>query len=193
MSAQQININKKSEEAMNSILNEHKQLLEQFDFQQLSALVDPIQEAKVIFLIGMGRSGLMMKAAAMRLMHLGFTAYVVGETTTPAIGSGDLLIAGSGSGTTSTVIRAAKTAKDQNAKVACFTTDAASELAALSDYIVNIPAAQKQAHENTVSDQYAGSLFEQALLLFFDALIQTLWSIDGSSAEELYKRHSNLE
>ena len=182
-----------SEQAMTSILNEHLELVKHFDFEELRNLIAPITKAGSIFLIGMGRSGLMMQAAAMRLMHLGFDAYVVGETTTPAIQEGDLLIAGSGSGTTATVIRAAETAKEVGAEVISFTTDKTSELAALSTYVVHIPAAQKQAHDNTVSNQYAGSLFEQALLLFFDALIQTLWSIDGSSAEELYKRHSNLE
>ncbi|WP_028376165.1 6-phospho-3-hexuloisomerase [Leeuwenhoekiella sp. MAR_2009_132] len=182
-----------SEQAMTSILHEHLELMKHFDFEELRNLVAPITNAGSIFLIGMGRSGLMMQAAAMRLMHLGFDAYVVGETTTPAIQEGDLLIAGSGSGTTATVIRAAETAKEVGAEVVSFTTDKTSKLAALSRYVVHIPAARKEAHNNTISEQYAGSLFEQGLLLFFDALIQTLWKVDGSSAETLYKRHSNLE
>ena len=186
-------ITNSTREALSAILKEHIALQERVDAQELQALIKPITSANSIFLIGMGRSGLMMQAAAMRLMHLGFEAYVVGETTTPAIKKGDLLIAGSGSGTTATVIRAATKALDLGAEVACFTTDGNSELAELSTYRVIIPAAEKQEHNNSISEQYAGSLFEQGLLLVFDALIQSLWKLDGSSAETLYKRHSNLE
>lgn len=182
-----------SEQAMNVILKEHLALYNHFNFQELQAIVDPINKADAIFLIGMGRSGLMMEAAAMRLMHLGYKAYVVGQVTAPAIKMGDLLITGSGSGTTATVVRAAEKALEIGADVISFTTNGKSKLAGISTYLVTIPAAQKEQHENAISDQYAGSLFEQGLLLLFDALIQTLWKIDGSSAEKLYKRHSNLE
>ena len=44
--------------------------------------------AKRIYVIGAGRSGLVAKAFAMRLMHLGLHAYVVGETITPAMTKG---------------------------------------------------------------------------------------------------------
>lgn len=182
-----------NEHAMDAILKEHLELVKHVDFKTFASIVSPIKKANAIFFMGMGRSGLMMKAAAMRLMHLGFEAYVVGETTTPAIGKGDLLIAGSGSGTTTSVLRAAETAKKEKATVIAFTTDEESPLAKKADYIVVLPAAKKQQHQNTVSEQYAGSLFEQALLLYFDALIQTLWKIDGSTAETLYERHANME
>jgi len=53
-----------------------------------------------IFVVGAGRSGLVARAFAMRLMHLGFSVHVVGETTTPRMDPGDLLIVISGSGET---------------------------------------------------------------------------------------------
>ncbi|MGS0523866.1 SIS domain-containing protein [Zobellia nedashkovskayae] len=89
----------------------------------------------------------MMKAAAMRFMHLGYKVHVVGETTSPAIRKGDVLIAGSGSGTTGGIVGAAKTAKIVGAKVVCFTTNMDSPLALLANYSVKIPAAQKQLKE----------------------------------------------
>ncbi|MEH6407710.1 MAG: 6-phospho-3-hexuloisomerase, partial [Leeuwenhoekiella sp.] len=150
-----------SAQAMDTITKEHLKLVRHFDFDELASLVSPINKAHSIFLVGMGRTGLMMKAAAMRLMHLGFTAYVVGETTTPAIGEGDLLIAGSGSGTTASVIRSANTAIEKKATLICFTTDATSALAEIANFKVIIPAAQKKEHNSKVSEQYAGSLFEQ--------------------------------
>ncbi len=181
------------ESAMNIIINEHIKLIHTINYDEVAALIPIITNAKHIFIMGAGRTGLMMKAAAMRLMHLGYSVHVVGETTSPAITEGDVLIAGSGSGTTGGIVNAAKTAKKVGADVVCITTNGNSPLAILSKQTVLIPAAQKQERDENVSKQYAGSLFEQSLLLVLDALIQTLWDLDGSSASELWERHANME
>ncbi|SEA75233.1 6-phospho-3-hexuloisomerase [Pedobacter hartonius] len=175
------------------ILEENLKLAEQLDFDQIALLLPYIQHAERIFLIGAGRSGLALRSAAMRLMHFGLTVFVAGETTTPAIRKGDLLIAASGSGTTSTIVKAAEKAVAAGAVVIAMSTTADSPLAALSALTLILPAAQKQDHGKTISAQYAGSLFEQAVLLLNDAIFQTLWAADGTPAEELWKRHANLE
>jgi 6-phospho-3-hexuloisomerase len=175
------------------ILDENQKLAGQIEFSQVADLIPFIQNAERIFIVGAGRTGLALKAAAMRLMHLGFTVFVVGETTTPAIGNKDLLIAGSGSGTTGNIVKAAEKAVSTGAKVITLSTTKDSPLAKLSSYVVILPAAQKQDHGGSISQQYAGSLFEQSVLLVTDALIQTLWKLDGTPAEELWKRHANLE
>ncbi|MET1054994.1 MAG: 6-phospho-3-hexuloisomerase [Pedobacter sp.] len=175
------------------ILEENLKLAEQLDFDQIALLIPYIQNADRIFLIGAGRSGLALRSAAMRLMHFGLTVFVAGETTTPAIREGDLLIAASGSGTTSTIVKAAEKAAATGAVVAAISTTTESPLAKLSSLVLILPAAQKQDHGKTISDQYAGSLFEQAVLLLTDAIFQTLWAADGTPAEELWKRHANLE
>lgn len=180
-------------EAVDMILSEHQQLFSQLRFDEVPAIVEAIREAKEIFLLGAGRTGFMIKAAAMRLMHLGYAVHVVGETTTPAIGEGDLLIAGSGSGTTGNIVKAAETARKCGATIVCFTTNPASPLALMANHSVTIPAAGKQQQNETVSHQYAGSLFEQSFLLLFDAIIQHLWQDSGVSRDELWKRHTNLE
>lgn len=193
---EQIHKNKDSqlvESAMNMIIDEHIKLIHTIKYDEIAALIPIITNAKHLFIMGAGRTGLMMKAAAMRLMHLGFNVHVVGETTVPAIAKGDLLIAGSGSGTTSGIVRAAETAKKVGADIVCFTTNSESPLAELAIQSVIIPAAQKQERDEAISKQYAGSLFEQSLLLVFDALIQSLWDIDSSSTSELWKRHANME
>lgn len=160
---------------------------------QLAALVTEIQQAGRVFVTGGGRSGLALKMHAMRLMHLGLTVHVVGETTTPAIGSGDLLIVASGSGTTAGAVAAAEMASSVRARVAALTTDGDSTLAGIAHSVVVIPAAQKTDHGGTASRQYSGSLFEQALLLVLDAVFHTLWQSDGTPAEDLWPRHANLE
>lgn len=178
---------------LHEILAENQRLAEQLDYSQVAAIIPLIQHAERVFVVGAGRTGLALKAAAMRLMHLGLAVFVVGETTTPAIRRGDLLLAGSGSGTTSTIVKAAEKAKAAGAQVVAISTTTASPLAALATQVVVLPAAQKQDHGGTISQQYAGSLFEQAVLLLTDAIFQGLWALDGTPAEELWKRHANLE
>ena len=131
--------------------------------------------------------------AAMRLMHLGMNVHVAGDTTTPAIASGDLLLVASGSGTTSGVVKSAETAKNTGASIAAFTTNSESPLGRLADALVNIPAAQKTDHGSHVSRQYAGSLFEQVLFVLTEAVFQSLWDHTDVEAEELWLRHANLE
>ena len=76
-----------------------------------------------------------MRALGTRLMHLGKTVYVVGESTTPSIQAGELLILGSGSGQTSTLLAIAQKAKHQGAKILLFTTNPSSPLANLADQL----------------------------------------------------------
>jgi len=150
-------------------------------------------EAPHVFTIGTGRSGLALQMAAMRFMHLGLATHVVGETTAPAIGARDVLVAASGSGKTGRVVRAAQTARDQGADVIALTTAADSPLAKVATEVLIVPAADKQDFDGDASVQYAGSLFEQSVLLITDALFHTLWQSGGSQARELWRRHANLE
>jgi 6-phospho-3-hexuloisomerase len=135
-----------------------------------------IDSAKRIFLLGAGRSGL-----ALRM------------TTTPAIAEGDLLITASGSGTTAGIVRSAATAREVGARIVALSTTASSPLADLSDRVLVIPAAAKLDRSGTASAQYAGSLFEQAVVLVGDALFHALWQRSGARADELWPRHANLE
>lgn len=161
--------------------------------ESVPAAITLITSTKRVFVLGSGRSGLALRMLAMRLMHSGLEVHIVGDVTTPAIGAGDLLLAASGSGTTTGVIRSATTAAAANAQIIAITTAASSPLASLADVAIVIPAAQKQDHGATRSEQYSGSLFEQALLLLGDAIFHTMWKNSGASAEDIWPRHANLE
>ncbi|WP_432708165.1 6-phospho-3-hexuloisomerase [Pedobacter sp.] len=175
------------------ILVENTWLLKQLKQEQVDTFIQEIKQANAIFIVAAGRSGFSMRSAAMRLMHIGFTVYFVGETTTPAIRPGDLLIAASGSGTTTTIVKAAEKAIAAGAKVVAISTTENSPLAAVATHLVHVAAAEKQDHNSTRSAQFAGSLFEQFLLLFNDAVFQTLWQNKQESAEDMWERHANLE
>jgi 6-phospho-3-hexuloisomerase len=178
---------------MELVLAENKRMAEEINMEDLLPLINAIQHSERIFLLAAGRSGFALRAAAMRLMHLGLNAFFVGDTTTPAIRNGDLLIAASGSGTTSSIVRAAGKARSVGASVIALTTAPLSELSGLATHTVFIPAAGKEEFEGGKSEQYAGSLFEQFVFLLMDVVFQSLWKLDGTPAEELWKRHANLE
>lgn len=160
---------------------------------QLSALTESVASADRVFLVGAGRSGLALRMTAMRLMHLGLAVHVVGDVTTPAIRSGDILLTASGSGTTGGVVRAAQSAVKAGASVAAITTAASSPLAALAGTLVVVPAAGKLDRSGSASSQYSGSLFEQLVVVIGDALFHALWQRGGISADELWTLHANLE
>lgn len=178
------------------IRNETAALLERTAAEQqpsLDALAELISAAPRVFIHGAGRSGLALRMTAMRLMHLGLQVHIVGDTTTPAIRAGEVLLTASGSGTTAGVLRAAEEAKGAGADIAAITADAASPLAELATVAVLLSAATKSDRSAQASDQYAGSLFEQGVALLGDALFHGLWSRSHQSADDLWPRHANLE
>ncbi|MFF1832577.1 6-phospho-3-hexuloisomerase [Paenarthrobacter sp. NPDC058040] len=175
------------------IQDEITETLAGVDKHQLATLAAHVEDAKRIFIAGAGRSGLVLRMAAMRLMHLGLTVHVAGDTTTPAIAAGDLLIVASGSGTTSGTVKSAETAANVDARIAAITTNRSSPLALLADVVIEVPAAQKTDHSSSATSQYSGSLFEQALFLATESVFQTLWESAEEPAEQLWLRHANLE
>ena len=159
----------------------------------LDAAATQLHEAKRVFVLGAGRSGLALRMTAMRLMHLGLDVHVVGDTTTPAIAAGDVLLVASGSGTTGLIVRAASTAASVGAGIVAITTAPESPLAELAAVTITVPAAQKTDHGSALSAQYSGALFEQVVALLGDALFHSLWQASGATADELWPRHANLE
>ena len=174
------------------VLEELSRATEAIDWGPWETLPGVIEGARAIFFVGLGRSGYALRMAAMRLMHLGRMVYVVGETTTPAIGPGDLLIAVSGSGSTQSVVYAAEAAAKHGAQVAAVTAAVASPLARAASHVLLIPGATKTDRSGRLSSQYAGTLFEQMTLVLLDAVFHTLWQRSGQTADDLYARHSNL-
>lgn len=164
------------------------------DPAQAERFAEALDAAQNVFTAGAGRSGLMGKALAMRLMHAGSAAYVVGETSTPGIGPGDLLVIGSGSGETRTLVPMAEKARELGADVAVVTLKTDSTLAKLATLIVQLPGASK-SRENDDYDtiQPMGSLFEQTLLLFCDASVLRLMQRRGLDSNRMYGKHANLE
>jgi 6-phospho-3-hexuloisomerase len=183
-------------DAIRLIAGETTDLVAALDAAAAHSMADAaatIDGAERVFVVGAGRSGLALRMTAMRFIHLGLDARIVGDATSTAIGPRDVLVAASGSGTTASILRAAETAVEVGADLVVITTDDQSPLAKLATTVIELPAAKKQDHNGTVSAQYAGGLFETAVMLVGDALFHALWKASGQSAEQLWERHSNLE
>jgi 6-phospho-3-hexuloisomerase len=161
--------------------------------EEVEALVDAILAAAKVFVYGAGRSGFMMQAFAMRLGHLGLNAWVVGETTTPAIGPDDLLVVGSGSGQTRTTLAIVEAARQRGAKTACLTAHPDSPVARACDLVVTIPTPVTKVDAARGSMQPPGSLFEQCLLVVGDGMVMRLMRRLGTTEEEMRARHTKLE
>lgn len=184
----------KTVENLTAIVNELQACVPQISEDQANELVKAILAAKKIFIAGAGRSGLMGKAFVMRMMHMGLDAYVIGETTTPTYTDEDLLIICTGSGETNTLVPIANKAKKLGGKVAAVTLTPDSSIGKLADLVVKLPGAPKDQKEgNYTTIQPMGSLFEQIMLLFFDAVILSIMQQKGQDSNKMYGKHANLE
>lgn len=161
----------------------------------LAGMVEELAGAKRVVCYGVGREGLMMRALAMRLYHMGLDAHVVGDMSCPPVGAGDLLVVSAGPGAFSTVLGLMGVAKDAGARVACVTAQPGAAVPAGSDRILVIPA---QTMADDTGPQVAsvlpmGSLFEGAQYLVFEMLILMLRDRLGIAPEAMRARHTNLE
>ena len=171
--------------------------------ESIIEMMEILTSSKNVFLLGQGRSGLVARAFAMRLMHLEISVYVVGETITPAIGDDDCLLAISGSGETSYIISTAKIAKKRGSKIVAVTSYDDSTLGKMADLVIHIKGRTKvDSEKNYIKRQMngkhlslspLGTLFEVSTLIFLDALIAQLMDKLGKTEDDLKKRHTVLE
>ncbi|MBI4392260.1 MAG: SIS domain-containing protein [Euryarchaeota archaeon] len=149
-----------------------------------------LEAAKEVFIFGRGRSGLVGRALAVRLSHLGIASYVVGETITPPVQRGDVVILLSGSGETFSVLVTARVAKDLGAKIVAITENASSSIGDLGDLVIEIP------HERGGrSREFAplGTLFEASASLYLDGIVAELMRRVGETEDSMRTRHATLE
>jgi len=150
---------------------------------------------KRIYVTGAGRSGLVGKFFAMRLMHLGNKVFVLGETNTPSIQKGDILVCISASGSTSSVVNAATTAKKHAATILAITANPKGILQELSDFTVMINNRDnKRRKKHNVNDRKTplGTLFELSSLLYLETLISEIMYVCNIDEETMRARHINI-
>jgi 6-phospho-3-hexuloisomerase len=181
--------------------------IQELDMKKVEQLIELMLSAKdkKIFTVGMGRSGFVARAFALRLMNLGFEVYFLGETITPAAEKGDLLVAISGTGSTKMVLTAGSAAKEIGAKVAAITSFPRSPLGKLADLVVTIKGRTKAGmpvEEDYLARQIIGerepltplgSIFENNCMVFLDSLVVELMHRMGRTEADLKRRHATIE
>lgn len=191
--------------ATHDLIDSVRESLARVDLDQVEKMVTEmlVSTNRRILVVGAGRSGLIGRAFAMRLMHLGFQVYVMGETITPSIGRGDLVIALSGSGTTKTVVTAVEIGKTVGAKIIAITSYSDSDLSKLADDVVLVKGRTRVADEKDYFLRQLmgehelmaplGTVFEISLMTFLDGVVVELMRRLGLTESELRKRHATIE
>ncbi len=191
--------------ATEEIISNVHESLTKVQLDQVDKMIEMILNAKDkrLLVIAVGRSGLIGRAFAMRLMHLGFNVYVMGETITPAIGKDDLVIAISGSGATKLAVTAAEIAKEVGGKIVVLTSYPDSALGKISDHVVELRGRTKIAKERDyflrqITGEHEplaplGTIFEISSSVFLDGVIVELMNRLGKTEDELRQRHATVE
>lgn len=178
----------------------------------LEVLVEEIAAAAAgggnrVFVHGVGREGLMLRAFCMRLYHLGVAAHPVGDVTAPPASSGDLLIASAGPGDFSTVGAICGVARGAGARVVLLTArpESGSQARRCADRVAFLPAqtmADAEDEGRDVEEKQSGpprvtlpmgSLYEGAMFVLFEMVVLRLGEVLGCTPQEMRSRHTNLE
>jgi 6-phospho-3-hexuloisomerase len=177
------------------IISEIDKTIKKIDDISVSKVIEKIISDKRIFVAGAGRTGLVMRSFAMRLMHLGFRVYLIGDITTPSIDEEDILLIGSGSGNTSSLINISKKAKEIGVNTILLTIDPSSIIGRLASIKTCIPAPSPklETKNDYHSLQPMGSLFEQSLMIVLDTIIWMLMDKMEVDSKIMFKNHANLE
>jgi 6-phospho-3-hexuloisomerase len=179
------------------------------DGKEAEAFLNEIISAKKIYVAGAGRSGFVAKAFAMRLMHLGFDVYVVGEIVTPAFSNRDTLVAFSGSGETNSIVDICEIVKGLGGKVCLVTASPSSRMERIADRVVNVgdltgyfqkdktPFELRQitGQYRSITSAFAplGTLFETLALVFSDAVISAIIETQKADIDEMKRRLANVQ
>ena len=178
-------------ELVKTVIEENKTVLDKVNGQELERLLTEIEKAKTIQLYAMGRMGLSVRGFAMRLKHMGFDTYVVYDTTTPAIGKGDLLL--DICAVTNVEMNVIRCAKEAGATIGLLTAHPENEHGKLADFTVRIPGQIFGGDREVKSVQPMASLLEQSMFLFTDIVTMMLIERNNVNIQEMHKRHTNLE
>ena len=176
------------DEALSYIEDRLENILANIPRKNVEAAVKLFLHARRIFVYGTGRSGLVGKAFAIRLVHLGFQTFVIGETITAPVQKNDLVVLISGTGETIPVTMTAEIARRLGAKIVSITANSESHTARFSDVVIIL-------NTNEYDEQLAplGTLFESSAWIFLDGLVVALMNHTGEDEKSMKERHATLE
>lgn len=161
-----------------------------YPMKDIETAVKDIKKAHKIFVYGAGRSGLVGRMFAMRLMQIGLRAFFIGETITPAVNDKDCVIFVSKTGETQTAIQAADIVENKvKANIIVLTASPESTLANYGDVVMVIHT-ERTEKDSTLAP--LGTIFEDAAIIFLDALCSVLMQELGENEGNMRIRHPIL-
>ena len=183
------------ESARREVLDELERALGSVDPASLERLKEDILKADQVFFVGVGRVMLSLQGICKRLAHLGVKAHYVGEITEPHLNKEDLLIVGSGSGSSFFPVAVARKARQSaDCKIVHIGSNPHGEVSAYADYMVRIPVRTKEYLDDEIdSCQPMTTLFEQSLLLLGDILAKMIIEEKQLDMKALWRFHANME
>lgn len=183
----------KCQEWVQTDLHELDQMLSLINPEEAEALVTALLQAERVFVMGRGRTGLVLKMFAMRLTQLGRQAHIIGSPTTPSVQPDDVFLVASASGKTESVHLAAEQARLVGAKIVVISSRTGENLSQRADVRLHLPGPDKSSGESQRSRMPLASIFEQSLLILLDSVIAEMAEQLGVSAEAMAARHANIE
>ena len=175
---------------LGSILAELSENAKKISADELEKFADAVISAKRVFIAGAGRSGFAARAFSNRAMHLGLTVYFVGEPTTPAIREGDILVIGSGSGTTKTMVILAEKAKKYGATLGLISGNADSIIGKMADVNIVIPRTMPKPGGKP---EDRGGSFYHVMQMVCDCIQAYVLEARGMTGKDVRYYHNNLE
>ena len=148
-------------------------------------------KSKRVFVYGAGRSGLVARAFAIRLVHLGFQTFVIGETIGAPVKKDDLVFIVSGSGETITSVMTAEIARDIGAKLVVVTGEKNARITRFADVVIVLSAACQDAEKKQLAP--LGTLFEASVWVLLDAIVSMLMDSKGETEKTMQSRHATLQ
>lgn len=174
-------------EASSFIMAEVNEALEKVDPSISERMCEAIIGARSIFVYGVGRSGLMGKAFSVRLVQMGLDVHFVGDTTTPIVEKGDLLLVISNTGETMSAAQTANIVGRIGATVIVITSNQHSKLGRAANIMVEIQTSRREERSRLAP---LGTIFEVASMIYLDSLVPTLMRKLNQSEASLRKRHA---
>lgn len=176
------------------VAKQNKEILTNIPQEQIDAMCKAIMAAKRIYIAGWGRAGNVTRILAMNCSQIGLKAYVVGDNPTPSIHEGDLLIIGSGSGETATMIEIAKQCKAHGATLGLISGSANSTIGKLADVNIEIEriGAKTKEEKDNAGVAFVRSYY-QVVVMLVDCITSYIMDEQGWTNERISYYHNNLE
>lgn len=172
-------------------LGELGAVVDRLDEAELRATCERLVAARHVMVYGCGREGLMMRALAMRLHHLGLSVSVQGDMAAPPLGRGDVLLVSAGPGWLSTADALMGVARDAGADVVLLTATRAAAVASKASLVLHIPAQTRASASDSALPM--GSVYEGSMFVLSEAMVHDLARRLGQSAADMEARHTNME